>query len=73
MKHTGHEITVDEARELLSQMVDEKGSQSAVAKWLGVSDAYLSDILNGNRGVSDDIARKLGYRKVVVYVREAGE
>jgi hypothetical protein len=43
------------------------------ARSLGLSAAYLSDVLSGNRGISMRVAGKLGYRKVerrkVLYVR----
>jgi len=33
----------------------------------GFSPAYISDVLNGNRGVSDRIAEAMGYVRVVSF------
>lgn len=60
-------ITHEKAIELIRQKVQEAGSQAGAAKFLDISPAYLSDILNGNRKVSDEVARKLGYRRVVAF------
>ena len=42
------------------------GTQRAAAQRFGVSQAYLSDLLRGNRSFSDDMLRMLGLRRVVV-------
>jgi plasmid maintenance system antidote protein VapI len=63
-------IKHDEAIELIRGMVKKNGSQFAAAKALDISPAYLGDILAGKRSISDNIARKLGYRRVVVFVKE---
>jgi len=60
-------ISNEKALELLRQIIKQEGSQLAAARKLDVSPAYLSDILNGNRSISDQVARKLGYRRVVFY------
>lgn len=39
-------------------------SQSEVAKELGVSPQYLSDILREKRSVSEAVAAKLGFERV---------
>jgi predicted transcriptional regulator len=64
------QITAEEARELIRGMVDQMGSQTLVAKDLGVSPTMISDILSGARNVSDKIAQKIGYSKVVVFVKQ---
>lgn len=51
----------------------EKGSQVQVANEIGISDAYLSDIKRGARGnvmLSNEVAEKLGYDVVVLYLRK---
>ena len=63
-------ISKEKALELIKDMVKEKGSQVAAAKELNISPAYLADILNGNRSISESVAQKLGYRRVVVYQEE---
>ena len=51
---------MNKAIEKLNQMVSEAGTQKAVAASLGISEAYLSDILNGRANISATIADKLG-------------
>ena len=41
-------------------------TQRGAAKALGISTAYLSDLVNGRRNVSDAMLVKLGLRRVVV-------
>jgi hypothetical protein len=43
------------------------GSQSVFADQVGVSAAYLSDMLLGKRGVSDTLAGAVGYEKFVAF------
>lgn len=64
------EITQDEIKEIILQMVSKWGSQRAVADHLGISGAFLSDILNGNKPVSNQVAQKLGYKKIVKYAKD---
>ena len=45
-------------------------TQRAAAEALGISGAYLSDMLNGRRDCSEAILKKLGLTSVVV--RKAG-
>lgn len=52
-------------RTWLRQRVRALGTQRAVARELGVSDVYISDILHGRRGVSDALLAKMGLRRVV--------
>lgn len=60
-------MTNEEMKQILWDMVAERGSQSAVASILKITPAYLSDILNGNRGISNEVAKKIGYFKKTVY------
>lgn len=64
------EITHDEILETIRQMVSKWGSQKAVADHLKISNAYMSDILAEKRDVSDTVARRLGYTKIVKYKRD---
>lgn len=43
------------------------GSQKEWAKKCGISEAYLSDILRGNREPSEMVLKALGLKKVVTY------
>ena len=63
-------IQSEEAIKALREMVKKSGSQTAVARELDISQAYLADILAGKRDVSKNVARKLGYKRVIVFVKE---
>lgn len=45
-------------------------TQKSIADELGISAAHLSDILAGKRGISEDVAAKLGYERRVIFVRQ---
>lgn len=49
----------------LRQACVEAGSQRAWALRHGFSSPYVSDVLSGRREISDNLARALGYRRVV--------
>ena len=57
---------MNEATKKLTEMVQERGSQKAVAEELGITPAYLSDILNERTHVSDRIAKMLGLRWMLI-------
>lgn len=44
-------------------------TQREAARQLGISAAYLSDILAGRRELSAEVGAKLGYKRVVVWER----
>jgi len=50
----------------LETFVAKHPSQRDAAVALGVSQAYLSDILRGNRRCSDGVLSKLGLERVIV-------
>jgi hypothetical protein len=56
-------------RDNLTDLVERSGTQTALARDLGISGVYLCDILHGRRGISEKLAGKMGWRKVTVYVR----
>ena len=58
----------------LRQSANQRGSQRALAKELGVSEAYLSDVINGRRDPGRKILKALGLERVVAYrpVRSRG-
>jgi plasmid maintenance system antidote protein VapI len=49
--------------------LDEPGGKLALARELAITPFHLSGILRGRWPISDEIAEKLGYRKVVRYER----
>ncbi len=63
-------ITQDKAIELIEKIVKKHGSQREAAKELDISVTFLSDILKRRRSISDQIARRLGYRRVVMFEKE---
>lgn len=62
--------TNDEMLNLLREEVERRGSQKAVAEWLGITQGFLGDILHGRAPVTADVAEKLGYRKSVVFIKD---
>lgn len=61
---------------LLRRECEKAGSQAAWARAHGLTPAYVSDILAGNRGggiVGDGILRALGLERVVTYRRVRGD
>ena len=55
--------------EMLRRKARTAGSQKALAEALGVTPAFLSDVLHGKREPGPTMLRALGLRRVVVYVR----
>lgn len=51
----------------LNKLVDEAGTQKALAEKLGINQAYLSDILAGRREPADKILTALKMERVVTY------
>ena len=51
----------------LRRRLNAAGSQTALAKELGVSLPYLNDVLRGRREPGESILRPLGARRVVTY------
>lgn len=62
----------DELLAVLRKMVVEMGTQKKVAEHLEISEAYFSDILTSRRPISDEMAQKLGYRRVMNYEKMEG-
>lgn len=64
------ECTVSEKQilDMLKDYIKERGTQRVAAIDLGISQAFLSDIVLGKREVSDSVARKLGFSKVYLFV-----
>lgn len=61
-------MSEQEAMARLRALVGRCPTQGAAARELGVSAAYLSDILHGRRGFSDRILAELGLAREVVIV-----
>lgn len=65
-------ITHKDALELVRAVVKQNGSNVGAAKHLDISPAYLGEILKGTRAISDNVAKKLGYRRVIAYEKLGG-
>jgi hypothetical protein len=69
-------LTEDQLREQIRARIGWHDGKRVFAKDLaaefGVCQAYLSDVLNGKRGIADKLANALGYERVVTF-RAPGE
>jgi len=54
------------AEQVLREFVARHGSQIAAARALGISQPYMSDIMNGRRNLSERIMKALGLERVIV-------
>lgn len=54
-------LTQEEMLQRLRGFVFDCGTQAKAAKKLGISPAYLNDILQKKRGISKEVANKFGY------------
>lgn len=58
-------FTSEETISLIRSRIDQKdGTQSAFAKRIGISTAYLHDVLNGRRRPNDKIISELGLTEI---------
>jgi len=57
------DIRKDFPMEEILSFVEYHGNQTKAAKALGISNVYLSDIVLGNREVSQRIAHKFGWER----------
>jgi len=57
----------------LNRMAEEEGSQAALAKKLGISPSYLSDVLNGLRSPGVSLLDPLGLEAITEYRPKARE
>jgi transcriptional regulator with XRE-family HTH domain len=63
-------MTRDELVKLLQRRVQTAGTQAALAKELGITAAYLGDVLNGKRKPGPTVLNALGFRRVITYVKD---
>lgn len=61
------------AERRLAAVIARTGSQKAAARELGVSAAYLNDVVRGRRAMSARLARALGLERVTIYRERRGE
>lgn len=55
------------ALESLRNLIAKCASQQEAADKLKITPQYLSDILGNRRGISDNIAKRLGLKKIITY------
>ena len=64
-------LTEDELLEEFRALFNWRGGKRLTAKqWAsehGFSQAYVSDVLRGNRGIADRFAEALGYQRIVTF------
>ena len=51
----------------LRKRLDKAGTQTALAKELGISKPYLSDILRGRRDPGPKVLEQIGIRRIVMF------
>lgn len=57
-----------ELRAMIGFVGDKKVTAKSLAGRFGVSEAYLSDVLHGRRGIADRLASAMGYTREVRFV-----
>lgn len=57
------------ADQVLAEIRSAGTPQNELATKLGVSPTYLSDVLNGRRDISDGLAKRMGFERVVLFRR----
>lgn len=63
--------TIDPGPLELLRSLSSINSQKEVAATYEISPQYLSDILNGRREISAVLAERIGYQRVVTFVKKA--
>lgn len=58
-------------RNVLTGRIEDVGALRLVASELGISVAYLHDVLHGRRPVSEGLAKRMGWERVVVFVKRS--
>lgn len=66
------QINETRMRNMLETAIKVSGSQKAFAKEAGISEQYLSDVLNGRRDVGGKILKWFGLERVIYFRRIDG-
>lgn len=70
-------LSEEQLRDRLRAMIGWRDGKKVTAKSLaaqwGLSQAYLSDVLNGRRGIADKLAAHMGFERVVLFRPEANK
>ncbi|MFJ7437333.1 helix-turn-helix domain-containing protein [Methylorubrum thiocyanatum] len=67
------DLTHDDVRARLSTAIREAGSQKAFAARAGVSAAFLSDVIRGNRAPGERVLAAIDLRRVERFVSLRGD
>jgi len=62
-------IKMHDPYKIFIEYVRQCGSQKKAAKRLGISPAYVNDIMQKRKEISDNVASKLGYLRVIKLVK----
>lgn len=54
----------------LENLCKREGGQRAAARKLGLSPSYIHDLLRGKRDMTEQVAAKFGYRRIVFWARQ---
>lgn len=54
----------------LEALINKHGSKTAAAISLGISSQYLNDILHFRRSVSERVGRALGFRRMIIWIKD---
>ena len=66
------QINEERMKKMLETAVNISGSQKVFAKQAGISEQYLSDVLNGRRDIGDKLLKWFGLERVTYYRRIDG-
>ena len=61
-------MTLDQFKAELYFLVSRFGSQQEAAQEWGISESYLSDVLNGRRRPGAKFCKAVGYERVMMFV-----
>lgn len=57
-------------RQNLKYIIEQEGSQKDYAQKVGVSEQYLSDVINGKRRPGKKLLRGMGWERITLYGTE---
>ena len=63
------QLTEERVLDMVRGAIHAEGSQKAWAQRIGLSESYLSDVLNGRRDISPRILKYLDLERVTTYRR----
>ena len=61
--------TEDQIRKFLQSRINFSKSRTELANELGLSKSGVTEVLNGKLGISENFAAKLGFKRVVLFVK----